>query len=377
MVRNYSKRNSWVATVLAMAAGLMPPAWSQDGTTVQDEAQRARESQRLMREIEMLQRYQFGSHRGYWNALEAKLRDTKRRSRELGEDALVAVLTMTGTSLDASILACRGLRLVGRSNPDPDSFSSVELLVSLIRDPRLSAEACMALQQKESSKINPALRAALPLVENALKEDIIATLARRRDQEAVPVIESVAKGIDDVGVRFMAIRGLGQIGGEKAIEALVGFRLGDSYANAREHAVLSAAVRALKLSSNDEKTGRSTLRRLVQNSPLKPVRLGALYELAQHDVDQRAALCRQALSSGKGDLLEIVPQVFALLKTEDIRALYGSFFDGLSVEAQTLLVGLWPPDDRELDKMRALSVNPELDPALRRAAQRAVDRLEN
>jgi hypothetical protein len=240
----------------------------------------------------------------------------------------------------------------------------------------MSAEACRALQEKESDDINSALREALPRVEIHLKRQIMTTLGRRRDLKAVPIIVALARGIDDADLRDAAIRVLGQIGGREAIEALERFDFGIRHESEREHATLAAAARSLALSEEDEKAGLAALRRLTVKARVAMVRLGALYEWAAHDRSQRPALCRQALTSRGNSLLEIAPQVFELLEEDDVRSLYTSFFDGLETPAQTVLVERWKPEYGEADKIRALSVNLGIAADLRRAAQRAVDRFQ-
>mgnify|MGYP001274084222 CR=1 FL=1 len=88
-------------------------------------------------EVERLSRYEFGRSRVAWNILEAQLRNPLQREREAGERTLISVLTSRASTTDARILACRGLRYVGGTK-------GIQNLLALIRDPRLSQEACMA-----------------------------------------------------------------------------------------------------------------------------------------------------------------------------------------------------------------------------------------
>ena len=320
-------------------------------------------------QILTLQRYEFGRDRTAWNALEVKLRNPLQREREQAEKILSRVLLARESTADAKILSCRGLRWVG-------GLEGIPTLISLIREPRLSAEACLALQEKFSEDINPALREALPLVENSLKVQLLTTLGRRRDRDAVPVIVTIAKGIEDATIRTTAIAALGQIGGEEALRALSGLRLGEAYEREQAFALLAAATRSLDLKPADRLEGLAVLRKQSVSAPYEMIRLGALYEWASHDTEQREALCRQALTSRKDGLLDIAPRLFGLLDNEQKRALYGSFFDGLPGNAKTLLVELWDPEYRETDKIRALSLNIELAEELRRAAVRAVARIQ-
>lgn len=357
---------------LAFFLGGAPFAWCQEPLSLVELRGRPTE-------IKALQRYVFGASRVGWDLLEAKLRNPLQREREEAERILMEILrSPLKSTVDARILACRGLRFVSRpgENTESGENSGVQYLISLIRDSRLSAEACRALQEKEADGINPALREALPLAEINLKRQIMTTLGRRRDREAVPSIVALARGIDDADIRDIAIQVLGQIGGREAIEALEQFDFGMRHESEREHATLAAAARSLGLSEEDEKAGLAALRRLTVKARLNMVRLGALYEWAAHDQSQRPALCRQALTSREDSLLEIAPQIFELLELEDVRSLYASFFDDLGMPAQTVLVERWKPEYGEADKIRALSVNLGIADGLRRAAQRAVDRFQ-
>ena len=204
----------------------------------------------------------------------------------------------------------------------------------------------MALQEKESAEINPMLREALPLVENALKSQLMATLGRRRDVEAVPVIATIAKSLDDKTIQRNAIHALGQIGGREALSALSGLKVDTPLRRVRSLALLAAAARGLEGDVEDTKAGLGMLRRLAVDPALGSVRLAALYEWAKHDRQERVALCRQSLSSRGNALLEIAPKLFVLLDRDAKRDLYGEFFDSLSVAAKTLLVDLWEQDFR-------------------------------
>lgn len=150
-------RRHWAAGfALAIAALVSGSVWvgAQDASMVLSEEERALEQKRIRREIELLQQYRFGTYRGHWNAVEAKMRDQYQRNRDTAEQMLALVVAMRASSRDARILACRGLRWVGKGNADPKAGSSIDLLASLVRDPKLSAEACAALQER---KVRPSM----------------------------------------------------------------------------------------------------------------------------------------------------------------------------------------------------------------------------
>lgn len=316
-----------------------------------------------------LQRYEFGRDRSAWDAMDEKIRNPLQRERDNAERALINLLIARDSSMDAKILACRGLRYVaGRDG--------INTLLSVIRDQRLSGEACLALQEKMSPDINPTLRDALPIVENALKGQIMVTLGRRQDQKAVAAIGSIARGIQEPGIRESAIRALGQIGGKAALDALSGLSLGPRYKALRQRSLIQAAVKALSGRDTDQTAGLAALRRLAIKAPTPSIRFTAIYEWAKHDPDQRLPLCRQALSSREDALLPIAPKLLGLLEVTDARALYADDFPDLSTAAKILLVELWNPSHRNEDRIRSLSLDASLDENLRAAASRAVDRIQ-
>lgn len=326
-------------------------------------------SAQTLQEMRLLTHYEFGRNRSAWNALESQLRNPLQRERDDAEETLIKVLTALESTTDARILACRSLRRATAPN-------STQMLLSLIRDSRLSQEACLALQEKESADINPLMREALPLVDNNLKGQLMATLGRRRDTKAVPTIAKIAQAIQDRPIQETALHSLGQIGGKDALKALSGLQVSKALAETRSHALLSCASRSLKGSPEDAASGMGTLRRLAVNPKLDTIRLGAIYAWAEHDPSQRIALCRQALESRNNGLLEIAPKLFKLLDADDKQALYGGFFDGLGTTAKTLLIDLWDPGLRQVDKIRAISLNIEENEGLRAASLRALDRIQ-
>lgn len=334
------------------------------------------EKRRLEQETLQLQHYLFGGNREGWSAIEKRLRNPLQR--EISGRVLMNILiNRPDATVDARILACRGLRLIGKTETDLAlGFSGVQALTSLVRDNRLSGEACMALQEKDARDVNEPLREALPLVENSLKGQLMTTLARRRDLEAVPVIVSLLTGIEDESIQRIGIAALGQIGGKAAMTALSGNKVSESLREEAEHAALAAAARSAVEGSDDRAAGLAFLVRLAKTARSPMVRLGAFYETARLDPSKREASCRLALTNRSGSLLDVASRIFALLDTAVIEKLYGEFFESLSPEAKTLLVELWKPDYGESDKLRALSVDLEAGELLRRAAQRAVDRLK-
>ena len=144
------------------------------------EAREAADSRRLEQETLVLQEFNFGRDRTGWNAFEDRMRNPMLHKMS-GRVLINLLINSANATVDARILAARGLRVVGRTETDLVlEVSGIQALTSLIRDKRLSGEVCMALQGKSSPDIDRALSEALPLVENTLKRQIMATLGRRR-----------------------------------------------------------------------------------------------------------------------------------------------------------------------------------------------------
>ena len=320
--------------------------------------------------LESLTRYEFGRTRDAWNELDAQLRNPLQREREAAERLLIKVLVAQSCTTDARILACRGLRYVA----GPDGIQS---LLSLVRDQRLSQEACLALQEKDSPDIDVVLREALPIVEKSLKPQIMITLGRRGDREAVPALAAILKGFDDPMLKITAMRALGNIGGAAALKALSSAKLANTLEDERNQALLAGAVRSLDLKTDDRLAGLAALRRLAINPALGQARLGAVYEWARADPTQRDVLCRQAFKSRNDGLLEVAPKLFALLDVKEKRDLYGEFYGELTLSGQTLLLELWELDYQNEEKIREVSLNIELPESLRKAASHALDRVKH
>ncbi len=316
----------------------------------------------------LLKRYEFGRDRSAWNAMEVRIRDSLNRERRNAEKQLLQVLLARDSTADARILACRGLRYVG-------TREGTQALIALLKDPRLGAEARLAMQEKDVPDIDAALREALPLVANELKIGVIDTLGRRRDVRAVPGIREILVAIRDQSVQEAGIRALGQIGGKEAIDVLSAYEAGSQrLRRVRALAQVAAASRGVTMGLGDREAALKILNDLVTSDNTPVVRVGALYELAKAEESKRDALCKLALTDTDGTLLDAARSILPLLAVEDIRALYDKTFDELTPQAQTLLVEFWEPAYKHSNKMRELSLSNEVDPLLRKAAIRAIDR---
>ncbi len=318
--------------------------------------------------LTLLKSFEFGRNRRAWNSMDIQVRAERNRERRAAEQQLIEVLLGRDSTTDAKILACRGLRYVG-TNP------GVEVLLSLVKDERLSAEACAALQEKDFKEINPALRTALPLAPNDLKAGLMNTLARRRDREAAPVIGKIARSISDRPVLIAALDALGQIGGVEGLTALQQLASKNPDLEVRrKHALLAAAGHALRQDALSKDLALKILNQFMAPSQPPLLRGAAMVEVAMSDKDQRAQLCLQALKSSTGTLLPAAASILSVLEVGEFIPLYTEHFDSLKTPAQILLVELWKPEYRDSKRIQDLSLNTKIDPNLRHAATRAIDR---
>jgi hypothetical protein len=318
--------------------------------------------------LTVLKNFEFGRSRRFWNTMDMNIRGPSNRDRRAAEEQLIQVLLGRDSTTDAKILACRGLRYVG-------TRSGVEVLLSLVKDERLSAETCAALQEKDFKEINPTLRTALPLASNTMKIVLMNTLARRRDRESVPIISKIARGLKDRKVFQAAIDALGQISGVEGLTALQLLTTYDATLDQRrKHALLAAASHAMRQDAFSKELALEILHSFTEPKQPAQLRGPAMVELAIHNEKQRASLCLQALKASPQGLLPSASSILNLLSVKEFKPLYATHFETLSLPAQTLLVELWNPAYRETKRIQDLSLNTNIDPKLRQAAVRAIDR---
>jgi HEAT repeat protein len=110
-------------------------------------------------------------------------------------------------------ITCKFLAIYG-------SKAAVPVLAPLLADSELSSWARIALEAIPDPAAGEALRAALDKVDGRLLVGVINSISVRRDPEAVdPLIQKLKSS--DVGVASAAAVALGQIGGDRAAQALV------------------------------------------------------------------------------------------------------------------------------------------------------------
>lgn len=127
------------------------------------------------------------------------------------EPRFARLLTSSGSQA-AKAFACRQLRLIGTAH-------SVPALTGLLADPELSHMARFALERIDGPEAGQALRDAVPRVGDELAIGMISSLASRRDDAAVPLLESLLAGPEPLAIT--AALALGRIGTPAAGRSLL------------------------------------------------------------------------------------------------------------------------------------------------------------
>jgi HEAT repeat protein len=132
-------------------------------------------------------------------------------AREALERGLLAVLEGESTG-DAKRFVCRQLYVMG-------SARAVPTLSALLANPDTADEARYALERMQNPEAGAALRAALDQLDGHDRVGVVASLAVRREEQAVPGLLALLAG-EDTEAAAAAADALGQIGGGAACDAL-------------------------------------------------------------------------------------------------------------------------------------------------------------
>ena len=127
------------------------------------------------------------------------------------ESELIAILKSDAPKGDKA-LACKKLAVFGTGQ-------AVPVLAPLLADPELASWARIALEAIPDPACDAALREAAKKLNGRLAVGVINSIGVRRDPQAVEVLAG-RLGDSDAEVAAAAAAALGQIGGEKAVEAL-------------------------------------------------------------------------------------------------------------------------------------------------------------
>ncbi len=162
--------------------------------------------------------------------LESRVREAAAAPPLAGElEPRFAELLTSSAPLAAKAFACRQLRLIGTAR-------SVPALAGLLADPELSHMARFALERIDGPEAGQTLREAVPRVGDELALGMISSLANRRDEAAVPLLDALLSGPEPLAVA--AALALGRIGTPAAAKSLAAAsaasaRYADAWATAR------------------------------------------------------------------------------------------------------------------------------------------------
>ena len=242
--------------------------------------------------FEQIKSHESGKSRRAFSVIDDRLKLLSPEQREELEVRLGQILETPDATVDSKKELCRLLSRWGTAR-------SVPALAALLADKRLSYMARRALHGKPYPGTDRALRQALTRVSDDLKPGIIATIAERRDHDAVPLLSKLAAS-PHRSVAQAAIRGLGEIGVPQAAAALASAQVADELTATRARSRLRCADRLLV--DGDAATAASIFQELFDRNGHTPIRVAALDGLVRAQKERAVPLL---LSLLKGRDLEL------------------------------------------------------------------------
>ena len=289
-----------------------------------------------------------------------------RRSLEQRFDQ---ILRSADATFDGKQYAAKQLYIMGTRD-------SIPVLAQLLLDPEQSDHARYALERMELGRADITLKEALEQTEGAVRIGIINTIGERRNPRSVADLSRFA-GSNDLDTARAAIRALGKIGGQEAVDLL-------KRTGAAASAALVSEVNDAQLECADAFLANGT------NEAAAAI-YTQLYGSDAPPVTRLAAIQGIALANGEG----AVPTLVAALSGDDPAIKSSAAFaaqrvpgDGATTQLAGALAGL-PADGKALlidalkergDAAALPAVDAELDcddAAVRLAALNAVSVLGN
>lgn len=166
------------------------------------------------------------------------------------EAAALAVLSSSDSSLEAKSIACGDLSIVGTAK-------SVPALAKLLGDEKLNDYARNALELIPDAAAGEALLAALKELKGNLLIGVVITLGDRGEKAAVPALQKMATGPDNV-LADAALSSLALIATDEASETIVAV-LNETGDNELKIAAAHAALLAAERMSKDGRSGGALL----------------------------------------------------------------------------------------------------------------------
>lgn len=202
------------------------------------------------------------------------------------EGRLVEVLH-SAAPRGAKSYVCRQLSVMGTPRCIP-------AVTELLDDPELSHMARYALEAIPGPESVQALRDALPALPDELKAGVIGSLARRGDEQSVPILIDLLARSDDALAQSV-VTAMGRIGTASCVEALTNYRPSASLSLEPliTDALLRIARRAVEQGSGELAVSIYTP---LASSPHEHLRVAALEGLLRAQPDRRVARLTDALA---------------------------------------------------------------------------------
>lgn len=231
-MKNFNYCTYFVCRILVIAAVLVSAIQIQ---TVSAQQNTASSSDAISFSVDIVKQYKSGDSRKALSAIEESIRKANPAQRQKIEQLLIDVLSASDATYEAKEFVCKTLRRMGTD-------ACLPALDALLRDEKLSHMARYALQGLPSEKVNPILRKALAELSGNLRIGVIGTLAQRGDRDAVETIAQWLENSDTI-LAETSIKALGQIGGEKAADALGKANVAEANKALRDDSLLRCADR--------------------------------------------------------------------------------------------------------------------------------------
>ena len=204
------------------------------------------------------------------------------------EDRLVATLK-SSKAVEGRVFLCRQLRTIC-------TVKSIPALEPLLTDQNLSHAARYVLGRLADDSAAAALHRAMGKTSGKMQAGIISTLSKREYSKALPDFEKLVKS-SDTTVSYMAVFGLGRLGGSQAVNVLKAVR-----AKATGEFAIRIDDAILMCASKFRRSGQNTQAIAIYKgfySPSQParLRLAALTGLATVQGAGAASIITEAIKS--------------------------------------------------------------------------------
>ncbi|MGD8726162.1 MAG: HEAT repeat domain-containing protein, partial [Gemmatimonadales bacterium] len=235
---------------------------------------------------------EFGSSRLPRATIEEWIRHAPPEQHRAIEDRLLEILTDPASTYEAKQFICRMLRRIG-------SEHSLPHLAQLLRDEQLTDDARFALQGHASPEVDVILRESLNELSGHPLVGVVGSIGQRRDREAVPQLAGLIDPADSALTAAIVVA-LGEIGDEKAMDALMAIELPAGMEQLGYDALLRCADRLAEDGLTREALG--VYRRMASDGLPTPVQVAAWRGLVHTRQNEAARLLVEMLQSSQAEI---------------------------------------------------------------------------